>query len=712
MSNQANVGSSIYPQFNDTSSRQTTPRAVQYKAPVVTYSSNVSSNANPIYNVSNQKNENAQPILKKTDGNRQTTPGKNNKYIKFLKDQNVLLKQQMDQMRQETPTEVNSRSIGNVSSIRSPSQIPTPISAPPSRNTNPTVEQIRYDQLLLKYQNLENEMNRKKQESEDQQAEKLSQIESLLCEKQQFLEEKDRLNQEIIRLTNLVDETKKEAEKKAKVNLADREYELKSEIEKVEKENKRMKKENEKYAADIKEFKTKLEDIKSKSIEMQKQNEALQTQNESLSKEIEELKAQNQQNANDENSKLQLPGSSQIQGQTRSVENENHLLKKKTQEIIQLEAKLNKYRARLRDIVSQNDNNNVAVSKLNLELKQLNKTIEGKERQITNLLSKQDQMVSEKEESLSLYQKAINESNNLRMRIATLESELEDKNQQLDVFNNKKNKTKKLKNRIENLEQENARLASKNKELEVRISVLDYKMPNLANINSMNKNNLNLNSSNSVDRYLAMEMRQNQLPPRDNQPPLTPTNQGNLKGQSKPLSDSALALLAEKIDSLTSKFGEDNEIKAKQIDELTSKISSLSETHKSLSKQVKDLRSQIHKPESDALQQPEQQVSDHSSHHESQPQQQEQQQADHDSYSGSQKQQQEINAPKPTNTKTKSPSKKKEKPKLDSSNDDLDDEEEDDDMDLDLNSSLNDDDLDDEEEDDLDVDDDSSDSDI
>ena len=84
MSNQANVGSSIYPQFNDTSSRQTTPRAVQYKAPVVTYSSNVSSNANPIYNVSNQKNENAQPILKKTDGNRQTTPGKNNKYINYV----------------------------------------------------------------------------------------------------------------------------------------------------------------------------------------------------------------------------------------------------------------------------------------------------------------------------------------------------------------------------------------------------------------------------------------------------------------------------------------------------------------------------------------------------------------------------------------------------------------------------------------------------
>ena len=115
MYNQANAASSVYPQFNDTSSRQTTPRAVQYKAPVFSYSTNMNNNANPTYNVSTQKIESTQPILKKTDGNRQTTPGKNNKYIKFLKDQNVLLKQQMDQMRQETPTELNSRSIANVS---------------------------------------------------------------------------------------------------------------------------------------------------------------------------------------------------------------------------------------------------------------------------------------------------------------------------------------------------------------------------------------------------------------------------------------------------------------------------------------------------------------------------------------------------------------------------------------------------------------------
>ena len=188
MSDQANAPSSVYPQFNDISSRQTTPRAVTYKAPSIPNSSNISNrnsniyantNANPIYNnVSSQKIESAQPILKKNDGVRQATPGKNNKYIKFLKDQNVLLKQQMDQMRQESQNDYytqTSRS-ANISSIRSPSPIPTPLSSAPSRNTNPTVEQIRYDQLLLKYQNLEGELERRKHESEDQQADKLSQI--------------------------------------------------------------------------------------------------------------------------------------------------------------------------------------------------------------------------------------------------------------------------------------------------------------------------------------------------------------------------------------------------------------------------------------------------------------------------------------------------------------------------------------------------------
>ena len=263
---------SIFVQSTDQPVDKTPTRTVRYRSQI-TPNAQSSANATSLNITSTPNGESSRPVTPASQ--------KNNRYIKFLKDQNLILKQQLDQIRKEN------------SATESPKSATTPIAS--QRNKNPTVEQIRSDQLLLQIQNLQKEMNRCKVESENQQADKLAQIENLLREKQQYLEEKERFQSEIIRLTKLVEETKRQTRKIVETEFSDKEHYLKQEMNKVRAESKRIKNENDQYLSEIDGIKARINEIKEKGIEVQKQNESLRFQNERIRNDVDILKNKNMQ---------------------------------------------------------------------------------------------------------------------------------------------------------------------------------------------------------------------------------------------------------------------------------------------------------------------------------------------------------------------------------------------------------------------------------
>lgn len=543
-------------------SNSTSARPIQYKAPSATVSYQSNSNSCSLYprNSSVEQNSDFQPvgILKK---NAASTPRSNqpNRYIKFLKDQNVILKDQIDQIRQGN---TNDRSAQN-SPTKSQPQVPTPKESPSGRSTNPTVEHIRYDQLLLKYQALEKEVNRYRSDREDKEEDKIAQIQSFLREKEQFLEEKDRLRSEILRLNSKIDEERKAAKAVAENEFADKEYQFQTTIANLKEENKQNEIEKEKCRTEINEIKTKINDIKAQCIDLQNQNEKLKNENDNLRQQIETTRPSSSFNPR------QSSRVSDIQS------NEINVQKRGKQQDALFEEKFNKYKKKIKELVTDSDEKNQFILKQKDDIKQLNETINTLRSQISFLESKSDQLIAEREESLSLYQRATKDAEDLRLSNITLQSEIESRDQIINDLKSKGNKTKKLKKKISQLEQQNHALTSKLKESETRISILENDPSRIS------------------------------VPPQSSHHPNSPKKevpqQQNEKPHSKRVkrsdgekpSESALELLVEKIEKLTSKFGEENKMKSEQIDKLAQQITSLSQTHVSLSKQIKELKSKV-----------------------------------------------------------------------------------------------------------------------
>lgn len=178
---------------------------------------------------------------------------KSARYIKYLKDQNLQLKQQLEQERK-------------YSSYR-----------PPRDNSIPRindVNQLQVQQLQLQVSTLQDEFDRYKSENTNQQKESLSQIENLLKEKQQFLKEKEKLSQENDKLNEQLD---KYRTKSLDMTFGELENQLQS-------ENEQLRAEKENNNSELEQIHSEINTALSERAKLQQKINQLKNENQKLKK--------------------------------------------------------------------------------------------------------------------------------------------------------------------------------------------------------------------------------------------------------------------------------------------------------------------------------------------------------------------------------------------------------------------------------------------
>ena len=287
---------SLYSSFNDAPGGRGSPKASIYGTPVMpNYPSSPSANS-----MSNDA----------------VIAEKSQRYIRYLKEQNVQLKQQLDQERQ------------NMSRVVS--------AAPQSSSFSPNAMGTgQIHQLVQQYNQLKSEYERFRAECEKQTKERLNQIDSLLTEKQRFIAEKERM----------AAENKQLAEAAVQGSPAEREKQLRLE--------------NSKLKAEISKVKAKVDEVVAEKEELIAENEKLQQQIEEMNEEVERLKRQKgSANVTPTSSKK---GSSQKRSKTSPKYDTENLIELNTeikllnQQLRDKTRTLDEVRAKYNDLKKDND---------------------------------------------------------------------------------------------------------------------------------------------------------------------------------------------------------------------------------------------------------------------------------------------------------------------------------------------------------------------
>lgn len=187
---------------------------------------------------------------------------KSARYIKYLKDQNLQLKQQLDQERQ-------------LSNYRFENDQNSP--------QNGEINQFQMNQLQMQVFSLQEEFDRYKSENSSKQKDNLVQIEALLKEKQQNMNEREKLSEENKKLNQQLAEY---AQKNRDLNFEEQEIRL-------QKENEKLKEENDKNKKEIDLVKSQIKEALSEKAKLQQKINSYKNENQKLKKSQQQQQQQN-----------------------------------------------------------------------------------------------------------------------------------------------------------------------------------------------------------------------------------------------------------------------------------------------------------------------------------------------------------------------------------------------------------------------------------
>lgn len=407
----------------------------------------------------NANNENNQSSISNNNENSSIQEQKTFRYIRYLKDQNVQLKQQLDKERQVSP-------------LRGGFEMPM-------SRINDQFNQMQVHQFQIQLAALQNEFMRYKTQNEDQFKERLDQIENLLKEKQNFLTEKEKLTKKNKALSEQVRELKLITDN---LSPEERSSQLKTENEKLKEEHDRIRRQ--------------VDEVRSQRNKVINENEKLARELIQLKNENKKLKTPNQDNSNQDEQPEQQFSSTTKRLQTRTTErkprSKSTLPKEgtKSQKRYAIDNKqergstnqddLDTADVKTRDIdeVQQIDNsvNKDHIIDLQTQIKVLSHQLREKMDAIDKLRSlhseekkNYDKLMTENTELTDKCNKYIDETNLCNATIIRQKNNLDDKDKEINALQLKTSKIKKLLRVVSNIKNTNIILNERNKELEQKL---------------------------------------------------------------------------------------------------------------------------------------------------------------------------------------------------------------------------------------------------
>lgn len=439
--------------------------------------------------------ENKQETLTSGNDNSSLQEQKTSRYIKYLKDQNVQLKQQLDKERQ-------------VLSSRGDYDVPV-------SQFNEQLNQIQVQQFQLQLASLQNEFLRYKAQNEDQYKDRLDQIENLLREKQNFMVEKEKLASKNKSLSDRIREFKQINDQLA-----------------PEERSSQLKIENEKLKEDRDRIKTQTEKIRSKRDNVRAENEKLLNEINQLKIENKKLKKLNKSDNIQEKQSDQPTSTTRKKTPTRTTEKGESGTEKKahTSPVVARDsAKIQKKQSTnnkqeidsKKDIsdssstkprsINTEEQNNTSIDKdrimdletriqvLRLQLKDKNDEIDKLRARNSEDKENYDKLRTENNDLTNKRNKYIDETNLCNATIIRQKNNLDDKDKEIDALQMKTSKIKKLIKVVSSIKNTNIILNERNRELQQRL--LDVSNPN-SNINSNSTSNNQVISFSKMDSLL------------------------------------------------------------------------------------------------------------------------------------------------------------------------------------------------------------------
>lgn len=446
----------------------------------------------------NSTQDNSQANNQSGNDNSAVQEEKTFRYIKYLKEQNLQLKQQLDKERQVSSFKVN-----------------VDTSMP---RGNDQLKQIQVNQFQVQLASLQNEFNRYKSQNESQYKERLDQIENLLREKQLFMVEKEKmacnnksLAEQVKELKQATDnstpEEKRKQIKQENDKLKDENNRIKSEIKKARSQRDKTIAENEKLQKEINQLKSenkKLKQSNQKDANQDKQSEKKSSERKTsptrtteknkikprsssvLPKET--SKSHQKSNADHKNEnepiKKNRPESSIVK--TRSITDPNNCATNQDQD------RINDLQTQVQNLSRQlKDKKNAAINQdrindLQAQVKVLSHQVKSKSEMIDKLRAKNseekknyEKLRLENAELNNKCNKYIDETNLCNATIIRQKNNLDDKDKEIDLLQMKQSKIKKLIKVVSNIKSTNIILQERNRELEQRLRDSNNSVPNI-----------------------------------------------------------------------------------------------------------------------------------------------------------------------------------------------------------------------------------------